>query len=430
MNAEVERAPAREPFFYTGAVFFAVITLGVSAAYLVQVVTPLRLDDDALDYLRMAAAITDGQHLPTLPIPVGYSAMISLLERAGLGTSAFFVLANCLFLALGLWSVWQLRGYQTRAKQVAVLATLLAIPVVKSALMPLPEAAFFGVSLIALWAMSSVAETEGGDRLVRLTLSVAAAFIAISLRYAGIALVAPLAVCVLHAFPRDSTISGKRTRLIVEVAAIVLLVSVLSVVTVTSRVFSMYVAQAHEFYSAAPLSNRLLNRALVIVRSAGEIFLNVPYSRFRASESLFVTAGAIVSAVGLALVRMPARRAVESTYLIAYLLLLIAWPNPAPRLWIPIIPLLFAELTEGFMRLPRARWLLVAAATYLAWFGLTGFAALAYSTRISLSGERFPQLYGKNGGLGDPDIKQGDPSWPRVQLYNAEARRMLARYGR
>src|SRR6266567_6107416 len=105
MNAAVEKAPAREPF-YAGPLFFAAIALAIGAIYLIQMATPLRLDDDVVDYLRMAAAITDRQHLPTLPIPVGYSVMVSLLERAGLATSPSFVIVNCLFLTLGLSSVW------------------------------------------------------------------------------------------------------------------------------------------------------------------------------------------------------------------------------------------------------------------------------------------------------------------------------------
>jgi hypothetical protein len=96
----------------------------------------------------------------------------------------------------------------------------------------------------------------------------------------------------------------------------------------------------------------------------------------------------------------------------------------------PIIPLIFAEAAEGFIRAPRRRWMLVAAGTYGCWLTLTGVAALTYTTRISLSGDRFTQLYGNSGGMADPTIREGDPSWPRVQFYNVEARRMLARYGR
>jgi hypothetical protein len=66
---------------------------------------------------------------------------------------------------------------------------------------------------------------------------------------------------------------------------------------------------------------------------------------------------------------------------------------------------------------------------YAVWFCLTGVAALAYSTRISLSGSRFTQLYGKAGGMADPDIKEGDPSWDHVQYYKRSVPLLLSRYG-
>ena len=402
-------------------VFFIAAMIALAVTYLVQAATPLRLDDDAVDYLRTAAAISDGIALPTLPIPNGYPHLLSLLERGGLATSPGFVIVNCVFLFIGLYGVWRLRQYGVRARQLAIVATLLAIPVVKSVTIALPDAVFFGTSLLAVLCLTSAVDDRGSKRVSLLIVAGAFTIIAISLRYAGIALIPALAWSLFQ--------SRERTGRKFELAIFGLLASFFVTIAVTSRVFSNYLGQARGYYVDGPIAGRLLDRAMVVVRSLGEVLINLPLSRLKMFGPMFVVAGIVLGSLILLLVRRQGPISPARIYLIGYLLLLIIWPLPAPRLWMPIIPLLFAEAAEGFMSAPRRRWMLVAAGTYGCWLTLTGVAALTYTTRISLSGDRFTQQYGNSGGMADPTIKEGHRSWPRVQFYNAEARRMLARYG-
>ena len=124
---------------------FLIALFGLSALYLLQTVSPLRLDSDAVDYLTTAAAIADGRPLPKVPFPLGFPTIISLLDRAGLASSFFFILFNCFCLGLGLWSAWLiLADYPLRVRMWTVVAAVLAFTVVKSVATPLPEAAFFG----------------------------------------------------------------------------------------------------------------------------------------------------------------------------------------------------------------------------------------------------------------------------------------------
>jgi hypothetical protein len=411
-------------------VFFIATIIGLALIYLIQAATPLRLDDDAVDYLRTAAAMTDGIAIPTLPIPSGYPLMLSLLERGGLATSAGFVVVNCIFVFIGLYSVWRLRQYGVRSRQFAIVATLLAIPVIRSVTIALPDAVFFGISLLAVLCLSSAVEDRGLKRAALLIVAGALTIIAISLRYAGIALIPALAWSFFQRPGAHDQTTRERSGRVFELAIFALLAIFFVTIGATSRVFSTYVGQAREFYAAGPLAYRLLDRTMVVVRSLGEVLVNLPFSRLKKWGSMFVAAGILLGMVAILLARKRTPMTPARVYLIGYLLLLIIWPLPAPRLWMPIIPLIFAEAAEGFMRAPRPRWMLVAAGTYGLWLALTGIAALGYTTRISLSGDRFTQLYGNSGGMGDPTIKEGHRSWPRVQFYNAEARRLLARYGR
>jgi hypothetical protein len=409
-------------------VFFIAATTALAAIYLVQAATPLRLDDDAVDYLRTAAAISDRIPIPTLPIPNGYPQILSLLERGGLATSPVFVIVNCVFVFIGLFSVWRLRQYGVLARQLAVVATLLAIPVVKSVTIALPDAVFFGTSLLTVLILSSSVKGAGLKRAILLIAAGALTIVAIGLRYAGIALIPTLAWSFFQR--RENQLTPARTGRNFELTIFGLLAIFFVTIAVTSPVFSNYVRQAREYYADGPIAGRLLDRAMVVVRSFGEVLLNLPFSRLKMLGTMFVAAGILFATLILLLAQRRSAMTPARIYLIGYLMLLIIWPLPAPRLWMPIIPLLFAEAAEGFMSAPRRRWMLVAAGTYGCWLTLTGVAALTYTTGISLSGDRFTQLYGNSGGMADPTIKEGHRSWPRVQFYNAEARRMLARYGR
>jgi hypothetical protein len=333
------------------------------------------------------------------------------------------------FLAIGFYSFWKYREYTERAKAFGIIAGLLAIPIVKSAPIALPDAAFFGSSLLALLCIAASDRSDGANRLGLLLCAVLSTVASIDLRYAGISLIPPLLWGFFHRSVGSARIDRKRFTLIAVSAMFVLFAGALAATLLGSRVFSLYVSQAQKYYGDGALAGRVLNRVIVVVRSAGEIAVNIPYSRFHSLANVFLVAGMFAVAIAVLLIRRPIHLHTQRVYLISYLLLLVAWPNPAPRLWMPIIPLLVAEAAQSLAPLlgrPRVR---LAVQAYAVWFAVTGIAALAYTTRISFAGDRFTQLYGKAGGMADPDIKEGDPSWSHVQYYQQSAPRLLARYG-
>src|SRR5437868_3003277 len=78
-----------------------------AAGYLLQTASALRLDSDSVVYLYAGSRVADGA-APGVDVPLGYSFFLAALDRAGIASSFFFVLANCAFLALGLFCVWHL----------------------------------------------------------------------------------------------------------------------------------------------------------------------------------------------------------------------------------------------------------------------------------------------------------------------------------
>jgi len=424
------KAPFGEPSHIRPRVFAAALS-GFAVFYLIQAATPLRIDDDAVDYLRMAAAITDRQPIPPIPLPHGFPILVSALERAGLGSSFFFVVANCGFLAVGLLSVWRmLRIYPTLVRQLTVVFTLLAVPVVKSVPIALPEAAFFGCSLLALPLISEAMSARNSKRAMLLIAAFVLTAAAISLRLVGAALIAPLLwVCLSREPEAASQQTRSRLRAALLLATLIVVTTLLAVAIARSHTAFVYWIWARRFYSTNGLMAALVTRVSWMANGLGEIVLNVPFSRFRSRRLLFAMVGIVAAAILAASVRRPGRLTTERLYVLIYFAALSLWPNPSPRLWMPVIPLLIAEVILAVDRLPRTRLRTVAVGAYAGWFALTGLAALAYTTRISFSGDQFSKVYGKSGGLANPEITADDPAWEHIKLYRIEAARVMSRYG-
>ncbi|MBA2708582.1 MAG: hypothetical protein H0U59_12330 [Gemmatimonadaceae bacterium] len=175
------------------ATIFWVALFGLAALYLLQTITPLRLDNDSVAYLDITVSLVEGTARPETGLPLGYPAYASLLDRFGIASSISLVLSNCLFLATGLASVWHMLGSRHEARRRWTVAiALLAVPVVRSIAMPLPEPMFFGVSLLALAVMTAADDFDGAKRLQLLLMAIVLTAIAITTRLVGFALVPAL----------------------------------------------------------------------------------------------------------------------------------------------------------------------------------------------------------------------------------------------
>lgn len=398
--------------------------------YVLQAATPLRLDDDAVDYLRIAASLADSRPLPPAPVPIGYPVLVASLDRAGVASSFAFVLANCLFLALGLFSASKLLSDKsTGARWAAMFFTLLAIPTVKSVAIALPEATFFGLSLAALWAMSSGRESVRH----RAWLLAAACFLtalATSVRLVGLALLPAL----IWSFAAPSTtIEGKpgaqRSR-IIPLLFIALLAGCLLLAVARTSTFAVYDVWTREYYGQGGFVQQLVRRAATMLRGWGEIVLNVPFSRFKQSGAVFTAAGVASACMLLMILKWPRRLTPSRVYVLTYVIILAVWPRPSPRLWMPIMPLIAGEVASALWRLRQPRWADAMIVSYCAWFALTGLAALAYSSRVTFAGKNFATVYGNKSGTAKPDPLDPNSMFSHGVIYNEEAKKLRARYGR
>jgi len=406
---------------------FVIAVFGLSALYLLQTISPLRLDSDAVDYLSTGAAIADGRALPKIPSPLGFPVIISLLDRAGAGSSFFFILVNCLFLGLGLWATWRiLSDYSLRVREWSVVASLLVISVVKSVAAPLPEATFLGTSLLSLAAASAALSSVGGKRLVLFGVSFAVAGVAISIRLVGVALIPALfwaCLAALHGVrrPRIGRWRG---------AATVFLLLTLAAVTLTlagTSTFNSYVMHPRYWYLAGGLSSPVGGRIYGMLSGFGQLVINLPLSRFHSLGPLFAGVGLLALVALVAARRRIVRLGLADVYLLFYLAILACWPYDSPRLWMPIAPLVAAHVVCTLDRARKSQVRQVLVMVYGGWFAMTGMLALAYTTRISASGADFARVYGRNGGMATPAVHTLGQA--EKEKYNARADTLLNRYG-
>lgn len=405
---------------------FPVVVVLLAATYLLQTVSPLRLDTDSLNYLIMATALADGVPVPAIGLPIGYSHVVALLDRAGLASAFSFVLLNCLFIAIGLAAVWRIIDRDNDAsRRWVVVFTLLAFPVVKSIAMPMPEATFFGITLVTLALMTKATTSPVPNRIVLLLVCIPFVFVAMSIRVVGAALIPALLWATFADYYRRLVTSNSAGHAVIWIAGICVALLALAAVVIGPDRFAYYGREAVLIYPRGVTGSAFRAHGTSHLATVGELVVNLPSTKFRGLSTVFVTLG-IASVVGtFAFARLTRKLAPADVYIGSFVFLLIAWPHSASRLWMPIIPLLIGYVVRLILRWKPERWSLNLVRVYIAGFVLAGLAAIAFTTRTSLAGNNFSQVYGNAGGLSNLP----KPGETRNELYNGQARELMRRYG-
>lgn len=401
----------------------------LAAVYLLQTASPLRLDSDSVVYLYTGGRFADGRAAPGVNVPLGYPVLLAALNRAGLGSPFVLILANCIFLGLGLFCFWHLCVNDQRSeRRWLVVLTLLAVPVIHTVALPLPEPAYFGVSLLSLLLMCTAETVRRSTGAWFLVVAFVLTVLAVSLRNAGLALIpALLWSCFSLVYRRRA---GKHRRLpLPEVAAITLgLVALLTAISQTTA-FSHSIHQARVYFSHGIEAGQLPYLLVSAFIGLGELVVNLPHSKFHGLWIVFLIVG-MISAAAL-WVGIRARRPLGpvGVYALFYLGILLFWPYPTPRLWMPIVPLLMAYATTAAYPLTRTRRSIFLLRGYLCWFILTGGVALACTSRISLAGGDSPTVKAsfRDRQTSAEGVRQTESA--RGNTFEAMTMEVIHRYG-
>jgi hypothetical protein len=383
----------------------------LAATYLLQMLSPLRLNTDAIAFLTMGESAASGHGFlfrgQSTHFPLGYPIMLAGLDRAGLGASWAFIGLNCLFASAAVGSSYALYrrafGVSGQVAELLCALVLLCWVLVKHVTLPTSDVAFLGWTSLALLACNQAERIRNSRRARTLAVAGALVIASVATRTAGIALLpAFLWACLLPELQSLSLnscfrnlIAWGKGHILLVLAGIGLLLFAL--VGAAQLILPMaYVREATGVFGSlgGPLSafSWIVKHRLL---EWGELATNVPAARIPSMASLVPFVGAL--ALGLVLCGLFLRRwKIKSMeiFFLAYLFILLCWPYHDARFLLPVVPLAIGWLTMLGARLsPQWR---VAMAIWAALFVVTGLLSLSYSTRISLSGNQFPEVYGSD----------------------------------
>jgi hypothetical protein len=327
--------------------------------------------------------------------PPGYPALLAVLLRLSFAHPWVIVSLNLIFLSTGLIAAYSLliREFFEDKSEVLIICSffLLSYVVVKHFTIPLSDVPFFCLSMCCLATMSHARNTDSSLRFVILVVAAwLLAVAAITMRRVGVTLIPPLVFMIVRSSQFKLMLKrlSLSTKLVIVMVPVFASVGTLYVVTKTATL-SDFIGVAKNLNMSA-LVLRILSYRLT---ELGELLGNFPLSKTPTKLH------AIVPWIGLLLLLVTLfglatkRTKISPTevFLVCYMGVLIAWPFRDARFWLPVIPLLIAYTVLGAksLRFPKA-----VITMYCIAYATLGFGVIAYSTRITFSGCRFPDRYG------------------------------------
>jgi len=278
---------------------------------------------------------------------------------------------------------------------------------VKHVTIPLSEFLYLGVSFLSLHLVMIFWEQGGGRKWFFFAMALLFGFVALQCRTVGLTLfpVFIIAVC-LHqdTAPVRAWLVARR-RLLGAVAGMsIILVCVFWFWIRTTGWYEVQFTGVNSYgkmLQATYLGHvvtAMINSLRRFMLEFGTIFSNIPLHKFTRLWFFYLCWGGLAWCMVLygAWLELYARRLLPLVaYFFSFSLLIFLWASHEERLWLPLFPVLavlFLSAADDlknhfpFLRYPFRCYLVI--------YVVLGVGSLLYSTRISLSGRDFGELYG------------------------------------
>jgi hypothetical protein len=396
--------PAKKLVFFPLADKSNWIFLTLCIIYFSQILSPLRLNYDGVDFLRMAISWAQlGNIYPdasTTRYPPGYPFLLGFLLKLGLLNSATIVVVNLLFLVCSLIVVWFFSRrelhFTSETTLLALCAAMFSWILIKHITLPLSDVPFLGMSFVSLICLvkSEVAATHR-SWMIWFVAGLAGCFISISFRHVGFCLIPAILWLAYKKISGGLSWNLKLDRLLLKIGllAYLLLFIFLSlgadVLPMPEIVRSVY---SHE---------SILPTAFQRMGDLGCALLNVNLHKIPLKEILqpvFAGLGVFVLfAIIKILFQKDTRVSVIWIYLVTYLGLIFVAPWNDPRYLLPVWPLILLALIKLYSdshTKESSRILPMVGVTWFVGYASLGFLALGYSTWLTFSGPEFANRYG------------------------------------
>ncbi len=386
----------------------------LSVVYLIQALSPLRINTDSYRLLSMAVSAHQGQGFlvdgKADQFPPAYPWIIKSMLQLGIANSHSLVLLNLLSLAIGLGVLyhWCLQALSRSWSMLVMIFVLSSWVLVKHITIPLTDTVYMGLSMLTVHLMCLFCRAKGICKWGWYAASVLLTGMALMCRTTGVALLPVLGMCLLI-HPEHARLTGRlvkhQGKLIIGLAVLVLLgIYPMNLLIQSAWFKSQFMDSSSYFQNLIVAIERdgLLMHMVHTLKfrliEMGEIFCNVPWTRLPHLSPVFYAAGVLTWLLlirgSFVLLRHPMLRPV-SWYMLSYTCMMLCWPYFDARFWIPMLPviglMMWVALSQIQVRLPRLRFAI--GAYMLGVVGL-GVVALIFSTRISLAGRQFSEVYG------------------------------------
>jgi hypothetical protein len=392
----------KKAYFFKNILIFLLLFLSVM--YFTQILSPLRLNFDGVDFLRMAISWEQlGNIYPdvsTTRYPSGYPLLLGFLLKLGILNSSSIVLVNLLFLACSLLVFWFLSRrvlhFTSESTVLLLCGVMLSWILVKHITLPLSDVPFLGVSFISLFCLVK-AELAATNRrwVIWFATSVAGCFISISFRHVGFCLIPAILWLVYKKISGGLSWNLKLDRLLLKIGLFVCLLlfiflslgaDVLPMPDIVRSVYSHESILPIAFQRVGDLGCALLNINLH----------KIPFKELFKPVAIGLGVFILFACIKI-LFQKDSRVSVIWIYLVTYLGLIFVAPWNDPRYLLPVWPLLLLALIKLYSDLhtnESIRILPMVGVTWFVGYASLGFLALGYSTWLTFSGPKFANRYG------------------------------------
>ena len=394
------------------AFVLAVVLVGLHS---VQLFSPLRLNTDACRLLNMAVSAAEGSgflvHGQPDVLPNGYPAAILLLMKLGAGTTFWVNALNLAALLIACGLLFLMTAYlQSVRYEPGVRILLCVLPLaswvsIKHVSIPLTESLYTGVSMASVAALVAFWKSHRTTAMLSwLAIAGLLAWYAMKVRTVGVSLFcASVLTLAFHPqmyhlaarfFPKSPRgwwrVAG------ISIACLALVLLVLRFANLSAVMPSSGYLRIQSDALRSGIGRLIGNLLSMRLQEAGEVFLNLPASKFARLGLTFDLVGAIaVTVCGLGWWRLCRILPPLAFYMAFYCAIIFLWPFHDVRFWMPLLPALVLCVWLVVQPLLRMKWLCFSALTYLCVFLGLGFAALFFSVRISLATpQEFAEIYG------------------------------------
>ncbi|HEY0678687.1 MAG TPA: hypothetical protein VGD17_10400 [Chitinophagaceae bacterium] len=366
----------------------------LTAVYIINCFTPLRLTNDTVRYLNINTWLEDGKPhgAPASKdfLPYGYVWFLFVLSKLHIANSIFIGLFHFLYLMGSLWFIKKLFGNTINFIGLFILC-LLSWATMKFVITPLSEMQFLFFSMGALYFFDEFFKQKKPLPLLWAFVFAGAAMLT---RTIGIGLIVAFSICFVLQ-------QRKILRSIIatnKVAAIVIVI----ILIVSFFVFDQFGITGYLEATRSSFARLQKDPAGFIVRNGKQhlinwsaFVVNAPAPRlnmigsvaFRNTIYLITGIISFAGVIYLLLRRHGKINVLVKSYLLVYMLVILIWPFFEPRFWLPVFPLLIALIMQQWNTISGLVKQLLK--VYRVYYILAGIAALSYYTYTSYNKKAF-----------------------------------------